>query len=82
MTTSTKLRQAQKIVLRNKGRFFEVKIAALARYGIQVEYAGFKWDFGKVGTVKDNLIQLECAKSRRIKKTGYVVNKCHVYKVL
>lgn len=82
MKYTTKIKLAKEIVLHNKGRKFEVKIAALKRAGICVEYAGFNWNFGIVGTVKDNYIQLECGIALKSRKNGYVSNKCHVYKIL
>lgn len=82
MKTATKIKLAQEVVLHNKGRKFEVKLAALERAGIRVKYAGFNWNFGIVGTVKGDLIQLECGIALKSRKNGYVSNKCYIYKIL
>lgn len=56
------------------------RIAALEAAGIEVVYVGIKWNFGKVGTFKKDLIQLGCATGGR-GKNNYSVNACPVWRI-
>jgi hypothetical protein len=78
----TKFEIAKQIVENNKGKKLAVKIAALENAGIKIMYAGILWNFGQVGTVKDDLIQLECAIACKSRKNGFIANKCNVYQII
>lgn len=77
-----RVRMAQRIILNTKGRpVVQKRLAALEAAGIQTSGVMIKYNFGKTGTVKKDMVQIRSATGGKCRNGKFCVNYCPVIRI-